>query len=106
MDVLFLNIYNCMFKGEELHVNLKMMELLGNYPVLQFLYLRGVELGETGETLICRSNSFLQLTKLYLQDLPNLKKWEVKGAMPQLTWLDIHNCPNLDFSKTGYIGDA
>lgn len=78
--------------GEDVSV----IEELGNYPMLQFLYLNEVEFART-ETVVFRANSFPQLRSLHLFDLPDLEKWEVEvGAMPKLTELEIRRCENLE----------
>lgn len=89
-----LKLYNCRVRGED--VNLNVMEELGKYPVLEFLLLHQVELGEA-QTLIFPSNSFPQLKSLCLFWLYKLKRWEVRqGAMPKLTHLWIMDCKKLE----------
>ncbi|KAG6428590.1 hypothetical protein SASPL_112842 [Salvia splendens] len=67
---------------------------IGKYPMLQRLELRKVEMRGT---LIFHSNSFPQLKKLYLSDLKDMKKWEVKEkALSKLTFLSIDSCCNLE----------
>ncbi|XP_057772149.1 probable disease resistance protein At1g58602 [Salvia miltiorrhiza] len=93
-----LNIQYCSVGGEDVMV----MEELGKYPMLQSLWLQGMEVGGKTETLIFSSNSFAQLECLDLHKLHGLRKWEVEeGAMPRLAKLVIRSCWNLEKVPNG-----
>ena len=75
----------------ECEVKVDVLEF-GKYPMLQHLSRM-----EVSETLIFPSNSFPQLKELNLDELHNLKIWEIEErAMPKLTKLVIRECLNLE----------
>ncbi|KAI3469932.1 hypothetical protein Pfo_026595 [Paulownia fortunei] len=83
-----LSLYDSEIEGD-------VMEILGKFPMLKSLELWGKVLGNT--EMICRENSFPQLKNLSLWSLSNLEKWGMeKGAMPNLSRLDVTHCPKLE----------
>ncbi|CAL5441864.1 unnamed protein product [Camellia sinensis] len=75
------------------------MPTLERLPNLQFLYLGGAFVGDK---MVCSANGFPQLKTLYLYWLQGLKEWEVeKGAMPNLSSLEINLCRGLEMVPEG-----
>ncbi|THG16421.1 hypothetical protein TEA_005864 [Camellia sinensis var. sinensis] len=76
------------------------MPTLERLPNLQYL-----DLGEdafVGEKMVCSVNGFPQLKTLSLFALQHLKEWEVeKGAMPNLSALEIVFCRGLEMVPEG-----
>ncbi|CAL5441680.1 unnamed protein product [Camellia sinensis] len=76
------------------------MPTLERLPNLQYL-----DLGEdafVGDKMICSANGFPQLKTPYLSMLTHLKEWEVeKGAMPNLSALEIGFCRGLEMVPEG-----
>ncbi|PIN26723.1 hypothetical protein CDL12_00517 [Handroanthus impetiginosus] len=76
------------------------MQVLGNFPMLKSLSLRLDAF--SGTEMICNATAFPQLKYLLLIDLPNLEKWKVEeGAMPNLSYLHIWNCTELEMIPDG-----
>ncbi|KAF5934482.1 hypothetical protein HYC85_030653 [Camellia sinensis] len=75
------------------------MPTLERLPNLQFLYFSGAFMGDK---MVCSANGFPQLKTLGLYHLYHLKEWEVeKGAMPNLSALEIDFCPRLEMVPEG-----
>ncbi|KAI7985524.1 putative disease resistance protein [Camellia lanceoleosa] len=71
------------------------MPTLERLPNLQFLSLQPHAF--VGDKMVCSANGFPQLKTLYLCRLQGLKEWEVeKGAMPNLSALEIEYCRKLE----------
>ncbi|KAI7985523.1 putative disease resistance protein [Camellia lanceoleosa] len=76
------------------------MPTLERLPNLQYLYLGSDAL--VGDKMVCSANGFPQLKTLYLFRLLGLKEWEVeKGAMPNLSALEISSCRGLEMVPEG-----
>ncbi|GMQ10685.1 hypothetical protein CsSME_00053591 [Camellia sinensis var. sinensis] len=75
------------------------MPTLERLPNLQYLFLGGAFVGDK---MVCSANGFPQLKTLYLSFLVHLKEWEVeKGAMPNLSALEIGSCRELEMVPEG-----
>ncbi|KAI7986329.1 putative disease resistance protein [Camellia lanceoleosa] len=75
------------------------MPTLERLPNLQYLDLRGAFVGDK---MVCSANGFPQLKTLYLSMLTHLKEWKVeKGAMPNLSALQIGSCRGLEMVPEG-----
>ncbi|KAH6809158.1 hypothetical protein C2S51_026941 [Perilla frutescens var. frutescens] len=78
------------------NIDAGVVEELGKYPILQYLWFRGKEQMMNTEMRF-GVNSFPELKMLYLGEMLNMKKWEVeKGAMPKLEDLVMYECSNLE----------
>ncbi|GMQ10737.1 hypothetical protein CsSME_00053623 [Camellia sinensis var. sinensis] len=76
------------------------MPTLERLPNLQYLYLGSDAF--VGDKMVCSANAFPQLKTLYLSFLMHLKEWEVeKGAMPNLSALEIEFCRGLEMVPEG-----
>ncbi|CAL5362271.1 unnamed protein product [Camellia sinensis] len=76
------------------------MPTLERLPNLQYLYLGSDAF--VGDKMVCSANGFPQLKTLYLFRLLGLKEWEVeKGAMPNLSALEISSCRGLEMVPDG-----
>ncbi|CAL5362298.1 unnamed protein product [Camellia sinensis] len=76
------------------------MPTLERLPNLQYLILG--EDAFVGDKMVCSANGFPQLKALYLSILTHLKEWEVeKGAMPNLSTLEIGYCRGLEMVPEG-----
>ncbi|KAK4424558.1 putative disease resistance protein RXW24L [Sesamum alatum] len=76
------------------------MAILEKLPMLRELIFR--EDSYVGREMVCRAAGFPQLKKLMLWELPNLEEWRVEeGAMPNLSFLDIHKCEKLEMIPDG-----
>ncbi|GMQ10729.1 hypothetical protein CsSME_00053619 [Camellia sinensis var. sinensis] len=76
------------------------MPTLERLPNLQYLYLGSDAF--VGDKMVCSANGFPQLKTLYLFRLLGLKEWEVeKGAMPNLSALEISSCRGLEMVPEG-----
>ncbi|CAL5441746.1 unnamed protein product [Camellia sinensis] len=75
------------------------MPTLERLPNLQYLFLRNCAF--VGDKMVCSANGFPQLKTLHLS-LLMLKEWEVeKGAMPNLSNLEIDFCRELEMVPEG-----
>ncbi|GMQ10703.1 hypothetical protein CsSME_00053602 [Camellia sinensis var. sinensis] len=75
------------------------MPTLERLPNLQSLLLCGAFVGDK---MVCSANGFPQLKTLRLVNLEHLKEWEVeKGAMPNLSALEIASCGRLEMVPEG-----
>ncbi|XP_028115137.1 disease resistance protein RPP8-like [Camellia sinensis] len=87
------------------------MPTLERLPNLQYLYLGSSDIedklvnsadGFPQLKMVCSANGFLQLKTLELNRFYNLNEWEVeKGAMPNLSSLEIECCPGLEMVPEG-----
>ncbi|KAL7161311.1 hypothetical protein ACSBR2_041877 [Camellia fascicularis] len=76
------------------------MPTLERLPNLQYLCLSGN--ASVGDKTVCSANGFPQLKTLHLFNSEHLKEWEVeKGAMPNLSALEIHFCQGLEMVPEG-----
>ncbi|PIN23859.1 Apoptotic ATPase [Handroanthus impetiginosus] len=76
------------------------IQVLGKFPMLKSLWLGTFAF--IGTEMNCHANAFPQLKYLSLDGLPNLKKWKVeKGAMPNLSFLEIRWCTKLEMIPDG-----
>ncbi|KAL7179046.1 hypothetical protein ACSBR1_042420 [Camellia fascicularis] len=76
------------------------MPTLERLPNLQFLYLGSGAF--VGDKMVCSANGFPQLKTLRLHRLDHIKEWEVeKGAMPNLSALNISYCYELEMVPEG-----
>ncbi|CAL5362245.1 unnamed protein product [Camellia sinensis] len=76
------------------------MPTLERLPNLQYLYLG--DWAFVGDKMVCFANGFPQLKTLSLFALRHLKEWEVeKGAMPNLSSLEINHCQGLEMVPEG-----
>ncbi|CAL5393989.1 unnamed protein product [Camellia sinensis] len=76
------------------------MPTLERLPNLQFLYLSFDAF--VGEKMVCLANGFPQLKTLFLFNLEHLKEWELeKGALPNLSALEIRYCKGLEMVPEG-----
>ncbi|XP_028088857.1 putative disease resistance protein At1g58400 [Camellia sinensis] len=76
------------------------MPTLERLPNLQYLYLGDCVF--VGDKMVCSANGFPQLKTLSLFALRQLKEWEVeKGAMPNLSSLEINYCRGLEMVPEG-----
>ncbi|WOG90030.1 hypothetical protein DCAR_0209271 [Daucus carota subsp. sativus] len=86
---------NCEFEEDP-------MILLEKLPNLQTLQMGNNSY--LGRELVCSAQGFPQLKRLWLHRLPHLTMWRVnKGAMPNLSSLQINNCPNMVMLPHGLI---
>ncbi|CAL5444917.1 unnamed protein product [Camellia sinensis] len=76
------------------------MPTLERLPNIQYLRLSAGAF--EGDKMVCSANGFPQLKTLYLSFLMHLKEWEVeKGAMPNLSALEIEFCRGLEMVPEG-----
>ncbi|CAL5444894.1 unnamed protein product [Camellia sinensis] len=76
------------------------MPTLERLPNLQYLYLGNCAF--VGDKMVCSANGLPQLKTLRLFNLEHLKEWEVeKGAMPNLSALEIVFCRGLEMVPEG-----
>ncbi|XP_057800133.1 disease resistance protein RPH8A-like [Salvia miltiorrhiza] len=76
------------------------MGILGMFPSLKELMLMPGAF--VGEQMRCPASSFRSLKWLVLNGLPNLREWIVEqGAMPSLSKIYLHDCPNLKVLPDG-----
>ncbi|KAL7161349.1 hypothetical protein ACSBR2_041914 [Camellia fascicularis] len=76
------------------------MPTLERLPNLQLLKLETRAF--VGDKMVCSANGFPQLKTLSLWALQHLKEWEVeKGAMTNLSSLQIEYCPRLEMVPEG-----
>ncbi|CAL5362260.1 unnamed protein product [Camellia sinensis] len=76
------------------------MPTLERLPNLQYLYLGNCAF--VGDKMVCSANGLSQLKTLHLFNLEHLKEWEVeKGAMPNLSALEIVFCRGLEMVPEG-----
>ncbi|XP_073312248.1 putative disease resistance protein At1g50180 [Primulina huaijiensis] len=81
------------------------METLQNLTTLQCLWLGSNAF--VGTKMVCKSKGFPQLKILALWGLRNLVGWRVEEeAMPNLSHLQIGNCPKLEMIPEGMISMA
>ncbi|KAL0365772.1 UNVERIFIED_CONTAM: putative disease resistance protein [Sesamum angustifolium] len=76
------------------------MEILEKLPMLRELNLSTD--AYVGREMVCGATRFPQLRKIMLEGLPNLVEWRVeKGAMPNLSTLEIRRCRKLKMMPDG-----
>ncbi|KAK4406111.1 putative disease resistance protein [Sesamum angolense] len=76
------------------------MEILEKLPMLRELNLSTD--AYVGREMVCGATGFPQLRKIILEGLPNLVEWRVeKGAMPDLSTLEIRCCRKLKMMPDG-----
>ncbi|CAL5362292.1 unnamed protein product [Camellia sinensis] len=76
------------------------MPTLERLPNLQYLYLGNCAF--VGDKMVCSANGLPQLKTLHLFNLEHLKEWVVeKGAMPNLSALEIVFCRGLEMVPEG-----
>ncbi|KAL7179039.1 hypothetical protein ACSBR1_042413 [Camellia fascicularis] len=82
------------------HLEEDPMSTLERLPNLQSLFLGRYAF--VGDKMVCSANGFPQLKTLTLSFLEHLKEWEVeKGAMPNLSALEIEFCRELEMVPEG-----
>ncbi|KAL7179074.1 hypothetical protein ACSBR1_042448 [Camellia fascicularis] len=87
-----LTLWGCKLKED-------LMPTLERLPNLQYLYLGGAFVGDK---MVCSANGFPQLKTLELHCLHYINEWKVeKGAMPNLSALEIDFCRGLETVPEG-----